>query len=201
MKLILSLPFFSFTSSSCTLKKHKRLAVITLLQRAVYVSSMCDRLHCMCVGGSLSLIVVVNVRIASFWHTRVFLGATFFSLEAVGKSGLDAALARLAEFLRKDMVDCLYEIMKHCANTWSTVQSCVCALVYRNTGVAVWCLPCSCLPCICSSVLITVDSYFHARLHVPSRILVGRTQLIEKYRNRDSDTDTQSHPFARSFLP
>lgn len=166
------------------------------------VSSMCDRLHCMCVGGSLSLIVDVSVRIASFWHTRVFLGATSFSLEAVGNSGLNAALARLAEFPRKDMVDCLYEIMKGCANTWSTVQSwCVSALVHRNTSVAVWCLPCSCLTCICSSVLITVDSYFHARLHEPSRILVGRTQLTETYRNSDSDTDTQSHPFARSFLP
>ena len=144
------------------------------------------------VGGFLSLIVNVSVSvgIANFWHTRVFLGATFFSLEAVGNSGLNAALARLAEFLRKDMVDCLYEIMKGCANTWSTVQSCVCALVYRNTGVAVWCLPCSCLTCICSSVLITVDSYFHARLHEPSRILVWKTRLTEKYRNRDSDTDT-----------
>ena len=60
----------------------------------------------MCVGGSLSLIVDVSVRIASFWDTRVFFGATFFSLEAVGNSGLNAALARLAEFLRKDMVDC-----------------------------------------------------------------------------------------------
>jgi hypothetical protein len=52
------------------------------------------------------LIVDVSVRIASFWDTRVFFGATFFSLEAVGNSGLNAALARLAEFLRKDMVDC-----------------------------------------------------------------------------------------------
>ena len=82
------------------------LALASYCSEPFYVSSMCDRLHCLCVGGSLSLIVDVSLRIASFWHTRVLLGATFFSLEAVGNSGLNAALARLAEFLRKDMVDC-----------------------------------------------------------------------------------------------
>ena len=72
--------------------------------------------------------MIVDVRIARFLHTRVFFGATF-SLEAVGNSRLNAALARLAaEFLRQDMVDCLHKIMKGCANT-CTVQSCVCVCI------------------------------------------------------------------------